>query len=244
MRDKKRAFTLTEVLITLSIIGVLAALIMPGLRNSMSRDSRALSLARTVELFQHGITEIFNEVQQRNIESSHVTELSAIKLKDLYDADSEGYLTDEFNLMEAAGSFMGVEKFDDYNVNLIKDYSGNVASGDLTKDANVYRFKKLNSVVIFQKIPSTGVDTAKNDEILTRVVIDVNGVKPPNLLANDVFLFGLSNNGQLIPAGSEAYNNNIYGDDVESYQEGCKDSIDTGISCAARVASDGWKINY
>ena len=243
-RMKKRAFTLAETLVTLAIIGIVASLIMPSLRNSIGRDTKALSLARTVELFHNGIGEIFNEVQTKNMESTPPTELNAIQIKDIYNGGSEDYLTDGTNLMDEAQSLMGVEEVTDYNVNLIKNYLENEINGDYTKNVNTYRFKKLNSVVIFQEVPATGIDTASKDVVITRVLIDVNGNKAPNLLGNDVFLFGLTNNGHLIPAGAEAYNNNLFNETIDSYQTGCNTTITTGASCTARVMADGWKINY
>ncbi len=241
---KKRAFTLAETLITLAIIGIVASLIMPGLRNSMSRDTKALSLARTVELFHNGISEIFNEVHMNNTESSPATELVSIELKDLFNDDTDGYLIDGTNLMDKTMGLMGTEEVNDYDTSLIRDYSGNEVNDYILKNLKTYRFKKLNSVIMLQSTGGANIGLAPKDTGLCRVLIDVNGNKAPNRIGNDIFLFALANNGQLVPAGSDAYNNNIFMDNFETYQEACQDNIDTGLSCAARVMADGWKINY
>ena len=84
------------------------------------------------------------------------------------------------------------------------------------------------------------MDNADRDTIVARVIIDANGVAAPNRFGEDVFLFGLTNNGTLIPAGSKQYND--FDDNVAV--DACADTAGDGLACAARVMADKWEIKY
>ena len=54
MKNKK-GFTLAEVLITLAIIGIVAAMVLPALFSNGKNAANSIALARAVELLQDGV---------------------------------------------------------------------------------------------------------------------------------------------------------------------------------------------
>ena len=77
--------------------------------------------------------------------------------------------------------------------------------------------------------------------IIAKVIIDANGAEQPNKFGEDVFLFGLTNRGVLIPAGSEKYHDF---DNTVATGACSGDGVGDGTACAARVMADKWEIKY
>ena len=241
-----KGYTLAEVLICVAIVGIVAAIVAPRLFISADSKINAGSVSRTVELIQNGFVNIMQEVQTRSEDDTMPANLASIQLSDLFEDGSEEYITDNDNLFASTMGLMGTEEADDYTINDIRNYSGNALGNGMLSNTHAYRFKKVNSVVIFQEVPNAGIANAEEDEVITRIFIDANGSATPNQVGRDVFLFGLTNSGHMVPAGSEAYNNNIFADEITLYQEqnGCQENITDGLPCAARIMADKWNINY
>lgn len=233
----KKGYTLAEVLICIAIVGVVAALTLPKLVNKTNKSTLGATLARTVELTQTGMTNVIQEANRNSEDGNAVVGLSAIQKKDI-GLDGEDYIMDDDNYGSLLRGFFDSEDFDDYTIVNIKDYTGADINEAISADLNVFRFKKLNSAVIFQK--AQNLDNADRDTIVARVIIDANGVAAPNRFGEDVFLFGLTNNGTLIPAGSKQYND--FDDNVAV--DACADTAGDGLACAARVMADKWEIKY
>ena len=247
MKKIFRGYTLAEVLICLAIVGIIAAMVLPSLISKAGKNVNANSVARTVELIQNGMANIMQMAQNRNEEGTAPANLASIQLSDIMEDGGDDYITDNDNLFALTMGIMGTEEVEDYNVNNIRDYSGNELEDDLLSDVYTYKFKKVNSVIIFQGITGNRIVNAEDNDVITRIIIDANGPDTPNRVGQDVFLFGLTNSGHMVPAGSDAYNDNIFNEAIVLYQDnnaGCLDNITTGLPCAARLMADGWHINY
>lgn len=233
----KKGYTLAEVLICIAIVGVVAALTLPKLVNKTNKSTLGATLARTVELTQTGMTNIIQEANRNSEDGNAVVGLSAIQKKDI-GLDGEDYIMDDDNYGSLLRGFFDIDDFEGYATANIKDYTGADINEAISADLNAFRFKKLNSAVIFQK--AQNLDNADRDTIVARVIIDANGVAAPNRFGEDVFLFGLTNNGTLIPAGSKQYND--FDDNVAV--DACADTAGDGLACAARVMADKWELKY
>ncbi len=80
--------------------------------------------------------------------------------------------------------------------------------------------------------------------------IDVNGLKGPNKLGRDVFLFYISDDGNLYPYGGKDVAVHIHAGGLlwNTYHSYCGlpegSGAVSGVGCAARVMAEGWKMNY
>ena len=247
MKKKLKGYTLAEVLVCVAIVGICAALVAPALFNNTRSAVNINSVARAVELVQNGMVNIMQTAQNNSDDDTAPANLASIQLSDLFEDGGDDYITDDDNLFASTMGIMNIEEVEDYTINNIRDYSGDALGNGLLSDTHAYRFKKGNSVIIFQNVSQNGIANAEDDEVITRIFIDANGAAAPNQIGRDVFLFGLANNGQMVPAGSEAYNNNLFAEELPLYTDednGCMENITDGLPCAARIMADGWAMNY
>lgn len=262
MNDKKMAFTLTETLIALAIVGVIAALTLPMLAGGTDKKTNAAELARAVELTEGGILNIMSQVGHNR--ESAAEKLSEISVNDVFgdpeavqaepeDPENpedpeepekqETYLTDGQNLYTQMKGLMGLTEISNTYLTKAKTYSGESISNSFSSN-KTYKFNKRSSVIITEDINDSNAQTADADTVIARIFFDVNGEKGPNRLGKDIFQFGLTNGGHVVPAGSQAYNNNVLSETLPLYTETCAGSVTDGRSCSARVMSDGWAIKY
>ncbi len=243
MKELYKGYTLAEVLVTIGIIGIIAALVAPGLAQNMHKNTISASLARSAELIQTGMTNILNTAQNNDESGNAFSGLTSIQIKDILGNganNANSYITEGDYLFSRTNSFLGVEEDEDYVINNIKDYNGNNIANNMLSNTIAFKFTKIKPVIIFQEIPAAkNVDSDEN-EILTRIYIDANASERPNRVGDDVFLFGLTNRGILIPAGTADFNEF----DNRVPVGGCNNTPNNGLACAARVVSDNWNIKY
>lgn len=255
MKDFNKGFTLGEVLICMAIVGVIAALSLPIVATFKEKTVIGATLGKSVLTLQNGFSNIIQRTQDISNDDTPITTLDGIQLKNIFsevpsDLNGDDYLIDSDYLFSKTGGLIGTEPANDYDIGTIKDYNGNNID-ILSKSAHAYRLLKINSIIIFEEIAEsegtngddekTTETNAGNEGILTRILIDANGIKKPNCLGKDIFLFGLANNGRLIPAGSEEFED--FDSNVKT--NSCtKDNPGKGIACAAKVMQDKWKIEY
>lgn len=272
-KKHKIGFTLAETLITLGIIGVIAALTLPALFTNTNRAVNAESIARAKELFEHAMANVIqsankNAIVEVNGESVAgagigVSTLSGIQMKDFavnteHDAiaNDDTFIINDNNGANLISRTMGLTGIKEYvirnnnNINYRRSilmFNGGALSNTYNELTNcpVYKFDKSDVVIFYRPISNNIPNNITEDRVLTRIIMDTNGEKAPNRVGQDVFVFGLANNGHLVPAGSSSYNNNIFGENLTVFPNACtNDNVGNGISCAARVMAEGWKINY
>ncbi len=234
----KKGFTLAEVLVSMAIVGIVAALVMPALYNNSKKSAMGASLASSVELLQNGMKNIFTETTSRS-DSGSIETLSAIRKSDI-GLDGDTYITDDNAFYDLTRGLLGIED-SDYGINNIKTYNNAAPSETLTEGLTAYKFKKSPAVVLFHNVSIANIATAADDDIIAKVIIDANGAEQPNKFGEDVFLFGLTNRGILIPAGSEKYHDF---DNTVATGACSTGSVGDGTACAARVMADKWEIKY
>ena len=235
----KNGYTLAEVLITLAIVGVVAALALPALFRNIGSVTIGEGLARGVELVQQGTTNIKMEAQNNSDEGIAFENLASIRKSDI-GLDGDNYITDDNSFYNDTKSFFAMEDVT-YDVGSVKGYDDSDVNENLVSNFTAYKFNKVNVVVAFQNVTNDNIANAENDDIISRVLIDANGTAAPNRFGKDVFLFGLTNDGRLIPAGTNKYHD-FDGNVAVGACDG--DDIGNGIACAARVASDKWEVKY
>ena len=106
------------------------------------------------------------------------------------------------DLFSRCSGFMGLEEVpaNEANAYLGTLRNGNNAALSATyrniNNAHVYKFKKTNQNIIVENFPNIPNDVSE-DAILTRIFIDANGANGDNTLDDDVFVYGLGNNGNI-----------------------------------------------
>lgn len=224
----KKAFTLAEVLITLGIIGVVAALTIPTLVNNYRKKQFETGLKKEYSVLLQALDMYKQDnetpLKKEDTDQSHGEFKNKIKpyLKILVDCGDEQAGKYEAKCVQN-GYYTQNKKY------TYKTYSGNIANEDLFDDGQII----LNdgSHLLFENVGNRGA---------VFVSIDVNGYnKLPNKWGEDVFTFQLMNDGKLLPMGAEG---TIYADE-DTFCSKTSSNRFNGIACANRAIYDSsfWK---
>lgn len=173
--NKKFAFTLSEVLVTMSIIGVISALTVPTLVNSYQRKAQALQLRKTVSDIENAVDMLITEEGK--------TKFSATS----YYNNLDGFITNRLKTIKTCTKDKTNECFANENYNTINGDAGSA----FTCEGNSYVL--ANSAAICMTKSGTSV----------KVNIDVNGQDGPNIGGRDMFIFMINSNGEITGTGNE-----------------------------------------
>ena len=247
---KKCAFTLAEVLITLGIIGVVAAMTLPTLIQNYQNQVHVNQLKKFVSTLEQGF--------QKMLADEGVERLSDLSnLKDGYDNSTEANAKDAINDFFSRGFQVSYYKATNYTLNgedagisdfiLFNDGSAIILLGVMAKDP--------------QRLSSADCELAKSKggsmcSLSLHFIFDTNGIKGPNKWGRDLFFFYVSDEGKLYPHGgkdvalmidpSQSYESSPYYWKNASNSDGGCDFSDTDapLGCAARIIENGWVMDY
>lgn len=227
-------FSLAEVLITLGIIGVVAAITMPSLIMKINNKGYTERLIKAYSTLQNATNKIIEEeglpsnwgwsnysTDTDNSANEHIIDLYKNNLKVVYYC--KGSWGDNKCMSIESIKYKGLDKQTATSI-----YSRTDIFGDyqfVLSDSTIIgvRFRN-NAGAVFWDAPSALIFT-----------VDVNGKKKPNVVGRDVFYFYLDNSrGKVFPFISDE-NSNKYANTCEVGK--------SGHSCAYRVITEG-KMNY
>ena len=224
---KKSGFTLAEVLITMGIIGIIAALVMPRLVAGSQNAAFVSKLISTVETIETSLTRAIHEEQvdsifetsmwksfPDNIDGKSIPSQTVI---DSFTGNLKKYMNVSQGYSEALASYYNRHKAKTYTMNLTNGEKGNGCI-DMTV---AFPVELKNGAVMFVRPygenESSNKDIASNksqvkDRITAfggsiigkaaEIYIDVNGVTGPNIPGRDRFVFIIDQDGRLHPQGS------------------------------------------
>jgi len=219
VQHDKFGFTLAEVLITIGIIGVVAAITIPTMISNYQKYKTVSKLQRAISVISQTYKMSYNE-------------LGGFSLDDLQILDKENFVKKYFapyikiltvcSTYEKCGyttntPFINV---DGTNTGSPFVYGGRIAF--ISHDGYMYYFEVGSYMTVNGKY---GVVPGNI------VIIDLNAGEKPNIKGKDVFVFRMSENGNIVP-----YNHDRT---YEEINENCKTN---GNSCAEKSIRDGWKI--
>lgn len=259
---RKRGFTIVEVLLTLGIIGVVAALTIPTLSLNYQKKVLGTALATAVSSFETATTTMVVDEAVKDIFATKAWKATAAEDEMFsYSSDStikgftsafSKYLSFDTTYKSAGEFYEGLE---------VKNIDGKEKDKwDGFFDENIAMIGK-NGAAYFISIPSSKGHLHKTrDEIsdaggnfyktAANLYIDVNGKAKPNIFGRDIFSFCVDELGNLYSQGSKDFSIFIYGDDSLHWTKTCytdangKLNATTGDYCTGRVVENGFKIDY
>lgn len=246
---KRLGFTLAEVLITLGIIGVVAALTMPAIVNRSGNAHIGPTLQKTVSTIELANEAIMHE--------EYVSDLNAVT--DSYTDDFCVYMDRLTRHIANSSTDAGTT----YRNGIIIIHTlPNIAVGTWNPEAhefnnpsrtisfnNGYAFYMTNNVTLVL-IPNQGLYDPRGSYLgsYMQMEIDINGAAAkPNEYGTDLFRFIIDRNGKVIPWGSKEYawltGDHKWNDSGEANQ--CnKDDVQTGFGCAGSIFENNLKVIY
>ena len=218
---KKAAFTLAEVLITLGIIGVVAALTLPTVIANYQKQVTVTKLQKAYTI----LNQAFRQSEVDNGSSESWQETNEIGVDEYFDRYWKKYFNEPVYCQTAQEcGYSGPSPY--------KKFNGSTSGVIWIGKPRV--FFKTSDGVFYLFVDST---TNANGEIhaVNFVFIDINGAKAPNTYGIDVFRFNRVAGKGIIPYGSNT--------SLATNVARCNPQSD-GEYCAARIMQEGWKINY
>ncbi|MDR1168806.1 MAG: type II secretion system GspH family protein [Heliobacteriaceae bacterium] len=223
---KFAAFTLAEVLITLGIIGVVAALTMPALISNAREHASVTAMKKAYSILSQATHSI---VIDNPIENWNLADGNTNSTKEFFE-----YYKPYLNITQDCGCAQYVTGC--WSKDITKALGGvNYAyarANSIGVDSCAIRLSDgMNVTFTFWSSTNVGVSSSK---AVPAFYVDVNGDTKPNILGRDVFMFALT-----------AESNSLYPAGTTNNSAGCTGgtSNTAGINCAAKVLQEG-KINY
>lgn len=175
---RKRAFTLTELLIALGIIGTIAALCIPSLMTTINNKSLAIQLQNNVAAVQQAIA---NQKIIKN--TKDMSETAFANETDFYALfqSSKGEKCSASSTTKCWG--------DSYRVIGGRNFS----LAEETPPAVAIRLKNGATIAYLNGKLNLSAEASK--KALCEVLIDVNGPDEPNIVGRDLFGFFISKDG-------------------------------------------------
>lgn len=221
-----KAFTLAEVLITLGIIGVVAAMTIPNLIANYQKKQTAVRLKKAYSVMQQAIR--LSQDDNGGVDSWDST-LSGSAFFHTYFANYVKYL-DEYSSADLKTKAPRTL------------LNGSTYTGTTFNSASSSHFTLLDGSMISMNLNSS-------NEAGLWVAIDINGLAKPNRIGRDTFLFFVSSEYGLRPLGDlgtpkswnfGTYSRNNVGPKGTSVNACAKGKI--GYWCAALILQDGWTL--
>lgn len=228
---KKFGFTLAEVLITLGIIGVVAALTAPALTKNAGSAKIGPTLAKFVNTFESA-----SETLMHDEGTSSLSETVNIE-------------NDGFALMETLMKYMVMTP---YSGDLPMFKSDGTPFGTYSQDRGKYQLKDGSTVIISKSeissfTPKMYSKKGSYKGAVALIIYDINGPKGSNKVGKEVFAFLVDDSGTLVPYGGNAYKYLASNDNAGSGASGTGGNTDNiepdalGFYKTGEIADNGWK---
>lgn len=226
-KNKNIAFTLAEVLITLVIIGIVAAITMSQVLTNMRNKGYVERMKKAYSLIQNVTIQIINEEGQP---SKWILDAHGLNSQALNEHVVDMY-AEKMNVVKNCGATSWVENECILNSGSYYALSGKPLGGDY-KLFYWYGYPFVlsdGSAIIIKFVSNVGAVYWGNPDIM--FIVDVNGKQKPNKLGRDIFYFYMNSNenGKVRP----------YGD---AQKDDCNKN-DKGYTCAYKIISEG-KMDY
>ncbi len=262
-----KGFTLAEALITLGIIGVVAALSAPSLVHNAANSKIGPSLSKFRTTFEVGSNMMMAKM---NLERFHKEELGS-EIANLNKYIKMIPYSENYSFKDAKGNNTYTNRSKEYYEKLLANYENSCSGVGVifaqgqpftnSERSDCLRTKQLldqsfagtifqlNNGEIMVLIPTDKYtelfDKGSYKGILAEVLIDIDGNKRENKAGKDVFAFLLDANGSLIAAGSGAhkYINQKGSKYITSFSDECNlntESLVSNFACTGKIADNNW----
>lgn len=220
---QKTAFTLAEVLITLGIIGIVAAITIPVLYTNYKKRETASKVKVAYSIF------------------SQAVKLSVEDNGGVGNWDSDESILGKKYIIPYLSGTTVLSRTQLYSVRTL-------SSQDTGKSTFLdWSWNAVTRPVYVMQNGMTFTLAKANDGYIT-ITVDINGFRKPNVLGIDGFAFWIDNEtSALIPAGAKYTKKQLLGEERGAGDRICKrDDLwqyYRGGYCAALIQKDGWTIS-
>ena len=184
-----KGFTLAEVLITLVIIGIVAAITVPSILQSTERQETVSKLKKAYSVLQQATIKIATD------EGVPVGDFSLMSNDEFFDKFANTVNTTK--LCKRASGCFSDKPLKALNGNDWSTY--NRENSLVTADGIAFGWSK-------DYCASKGLSQEDEQNCIGRFIVDLNGDAPPNRFGYDIFFFQMVKGKGAVPAGTATHN--------------------------------------
>ncbi len=215
----QKGFTLSEVLITLGIIGVVAAITIPGLITNYRKHVAATTLEKSISTLNQTIKLSENENGELETWDKSLPQEEFI----------DKYFRPYIKIMQTCNP---IKKCGYKSQTPWKNLTGAAAGiyGNPNHRGRTPFIAMDGILYTFGFINDGGAPDSNNDKI---IIIDINNSRGPNQFGKDIFFLYRKDEASIYPYGADKSSKEIRNDCSKNGQ---------GLYCAAWIRENGWKI--
>lgn len=217
--NKKFGFTLTELLIALTIIGAVAALSIPSMMENLNKKQMVTQLKSTVS----------------SIQTLAGNQLAIKKSRTLKDTD----FADPAKLLQEKN--FQIAKFCDSTADCWADKYRQIGDMDQAiaypPNGGVNVVLK-NGIVLNYRVTNSNEILPGNDKLFGTFNVDLNGKDKPNIVGRDLFGFYISEKGKIMDEFQATNEEYVQATSIND----CKFGLAT--YCIAEIMRNNWTITY
>ena len=253
----KNAFNFSEVMIAIGVIGVVAALTMPGIVAHYHQKEYVTQLQKSLSQFEQAMQIIMFRHECTDILCTGAFDGTSSDAE--WNKKFEKEITNSIKIKKKKknGTAMQPElesaplKPEKTKLSIQADWRSTAGFKFMLPDGTMFLVIPKNG----QNFTFPTLSTIKN--ICAEVTIDVNSLRRPNQYGRDLYKFIVAQNGHLYPMYGREYSNATSGSASgnsywrtnpalcagEGLLHEAPDNV-SGDGCAARIMEDGWKMTY
>lgn len=240
----KKAFTLAEVLITLGIIGIVAAMTIPTLQNNNQKTQYVTGLKKAYTMFNQALIQMSTDMGCPGdlrctglFNSNYANPTAAAQA---FGDEIVKYIKTVKNCQTSATQ----TTYGCFATDTLMDFNEGTNDTMSYDDTYYYRFISADGMSFALQAATSNCPPDLGGvgylaQTCGSVVIDVNGPeKKPNRFGRDTFIFIVSNaKGPILyPYGGSNFSPN--------WKTLCLPNTGYADSCAGRILEEGWQMNY
>ena len=246
---KRNAFTLAEVLITIAILGIVAVMVMPIITTDVNKHTWTNGLRTAVSNLSNAFEQMMAIDITNRLEGTNLWQ-------NIINAPVVSANNDVRNELGRYLSITDMGTGIPDGVTII-DQNNAEAGADV---GDTVRFHLSNGTILYMRLYDAGRNRKTSQECRTiksnggslcswvaDMYVDVNGIKRPNRIGDDIYYFYLGSDGRLYPYGSNDVN--LYLANIGTWRDSCDGRKPLPAGCdsrmlTARVIEEGYSINY
>lgn len=228
----KKGFTLSEVLITLGIVGIVAVLTIPAIMKNYKEKMYITQLQKIYGQLSNAAQSIMNDEETNSFyKTTGGVELSCSNINEGICEDGAGYFFNKY--------FKIVQNNCGQNSKCIGNNYTNAAGDAIPAPTNLYCAQTANGATICSSFNPTvgGIE----DNPCLSLIVDVNGPSEPNTTGKDVFALDIHSDGTISDYNSGCAPGNK-GCDPNLCNTQDDSLFSAACGCLNSVIESGWKI--
>ncbi len=223
----KKAFTLAEILITLAIIGIVAAMTIPTLITKLKNQRTEAILKEDYSILQQMMISANDEGAIENLAKDNNMDA----MESWFKAYFLPYIKVAHVCYDEAGCWSSNVKKLNNTIKSANDITG-CGIKTISFILNNGSFVCMDDYDKNSLINLYGVETSSTLSLV--FYVDTNGSKQPNMIGKDIFILVFKpETGNFVPAGNDLSEDKVLKDCSES---------GTGYFCLTLVKNRGWKV--